>query len=57
MFLKKHLILTTNASDKSAGDHHKDRTENFGKSIVEEVLPGPGVEHLDWIRTKSPIDT
>ena len=39
-----------------ANDHHEGRTENVGKSIVEDVLLRLGLEHLGWSRTKSPIE-
>ena len=28
--------------------------EKVGKNIVEDVVSGPGLEHLDWNRTMSP---
>ena len=38
-------------SDRYEDDHRKDQIENDGKNIVEDVLPGSGLEHLDWITT------
>ena len=32
-------------SDSLEEDHHMDQSENVGMNIVEEVLPGPEVEH------------
>ena len=37
------LLIRT---DRFEDDNRKNRIENVGQSILEEVLPGPEVEHL-----------
>ena len=37
-------------AEKFVNDHHKGRTESDGKSIVEEILLRPELEHLGLSR-------